>query len=188
MSQLLPSVTLVNRENYILFAAFLQDCTEYSLSSTFTYVTTPLNFTSDQFFHWLQADSVYVLSLNNKSLGYVVLREHNREEESIVDFTTFLHPRVCKMAVINLLKGASCLAAIYSVINHSNTITTFLYHKMLLASLRQSFGSLVKSHSVAFFDFCQIDMTSFNYDLDLLIQALCNVYDEDTVTPYLELF
>lgn len=187
MSQNLPSIIQVTRDNYVTFAAFLQDCTKYSYGSTFKYTTEPTSYAQADFFNWLQAEVLYVLVRNNKSIGYVVIHENTLGDESLVNFTTFLHPRVCKMAAISLLRGALCIASLYAVINKASVISTFLYHKVMVATVRQIFTVSTKStHLTDSCELCQVIVGHLT--LDALVAKLKSTFSDEELEEYLALF
>lgn len=186
MAQNLPSITKVTVDNYKTHAAFIDDCVRYSFTSTFKYTALPVSFSSDDFFNWLQADELYILNRNFKSIGFVVLHETSLPEESFVNFTTFLHPRVCKMAAISLLRGALCTASIYAVINKASSISTYLYHSLMTSTVRQVFPMTRALKVTESSQFCAVGLT--DHTLESLTAQLRALFLDEELEEYLALF
>lgn len=186
MAQNLPSITKVTVDNYNTQAAFIADCVRYSFSSTFKYTALPVSFSANDFFNWLQADELYVLNRNHKAIGIVVLHETSLSEESFVNFTTFLHPRVCKMAAISLLRGALCIASIYAVINKASSISTYLYHSLMTSTVRQLFPMTRAVKVTESSHFCAVGLT--DYTLERLTAQLRSLFIDEELEEYLALF
>lgn len=184
MSQL-PSVTVVNKSNYLLYSNVIQESVEYSVHSTVKYTSPPVDYSVDSFFNWLQADELYLLNRNSKSIGIVVLHTMELDGDSLVTFTTFLHPRVCKMAAISLLKGAICLSSIYSLSIQASSLSTYIYHNILVATIRQVFPTARSMKLTTLCQFCSVPLEGV--DLESLVSKLRALFD-DEVDEYLALF
>lgn len=184
MSQL-PSVTIVNKNNYSLYADFIKDSVEYSVHSTVKYTLPPSDYTVESFFNWLQADEFYLLNRNSKFIGIVVLHTTEIDDESLVTFTTFLHPRVCKMAAISLLKGALCLTSIYSLTIQAKSLSTYIYHNILVATIRQVFPTVRSIKLTTLCQFCSVSLEGI--EIASLVDKLRTLFD-DEVDEYLALF
>lgn len=184
MSQL-PSVTVVNRTNYALYADVVQESVEYSVHGSIKYTVPPTSYTADAFFNWLQADEFYLLNRNFKSIGIVVLHTSELDSESLVTFTTFLHPRVCKMAAISLLKGGLCIASIYSLTIQASSLSTYIYHNILVATIRQIFPAARSMRLTTLCQLCSVMLEDI--EMTVLVEKLRTLFD-DEVDEYLALF
>lgn len=184
MSQL-PSVTVINKSNYLLYANVIQESVEYSVHSTVKYTTPPTDYSVDSFFNWLQSEELYLLNRNSKSIGIVILHTTELDEDSLVTFTTFLHPRVCKMAAISLLKGAICLSSIYSLTIQASSLSTYIYHNILVSTIRQIFPTAKSMKLTTLCQFCLVPLEGL--EMKVLVGKLRTLFD-DEVDEYLALF
>ena len=184
MSQL-PSVTTVSKNNYLIHADFIKECIEYSVHSTVKYTNGPTDYSPESFFNWSQADELYLLNRNSKFIGIVVLHTTELDGDSLVTFTTFLHPRVCKMAAISLLKGALCLSSIYSLTIQANSLSTYIYHNILVATIRQVFPTARSMKLTTLCQFCSVSLEGI--ERAALVEKLRSLFD-DEVDDYLALF
>lgn len=176
-SPILPSIVKVDRLTYEQYKKYVEETIVYSYGATVKYSNLPSNFELDNFFNWLQADYFYVLVRNFKRIGIVVIQQVEIDNEVVTTFSTFLHPKVCKMANISLLKGALCLASISAAINQSKSLHTFLFHQLLVATIRQVYFDCKSITLSTNLYFLNIPLTTYNYQS--IIDTLFNVYGEE---------
>lgn len=187
MLQNLPNVIPVTRDNYLMYRGVIEQSVLFSVNSTIKYTQPPTSFDVDAFFNWLQTeDNVFLLNRNSKLIGLVVLHSTEVDDEVLTSFTTFLHPKVCKMAAISLLKGGLCLSAIHSVINQSKTSSTYLYHSILVSTLRNTFPDVSLLRLSSLIQLCNISLEKYP-NLKVLKEHLIQVYDQEVV-EYFDLF
>jgi hypothetical protein len=185
-TQNLPVVTKVDKSNYNNFRVFIEEAVNYSYLSTIKYSSVPISFEQSDFFNWLQADELYILNRNLKNIGFVVVHSSELDEKSLVTFTTFLHPRVCKMAAISLLRGGLCLASLYSVINKAESLSTSIYHNIMITTVRQLFPTARTVRLSELCHYCAIPFVGVS--LEDLVGKLNSVFTKEEVEEYLALF
>ena len=176
-SPTLPTIIKIDKSSYEPYKKYVEETVVYSYSSTIKYTDLPSDFEADNFFNWLQADSFYILVRNLKRIGIVVIHHTELANEIVCSFSTFLHPKVCKMANISLLKGALCLASITAAINQSQSIHTFLFHQLLIATIRQVYfdcKSVSLSNNLYF-----LNIPLFAYNYQSIIDTLAKIYGKE---------
>ena len=176
-SPTLPTIIKIDKSSYEPYKKYVEETVMYSYSSTIKYTDLPSDFEADNFFNWLQADSFYILVRNLKRIGIVVIHHTELADEIVSTFSTFLHPKVCKMANISLLKGALCLASVAAAINQSQSLHTFLFHQLLIATIRQVYFDCKSVNLSNNLYFLNIPLSTYNYQD--IIDTLVKTYGEE---------
>ena len=135
----LPSVEKINRLNYEQNKAFIKVCTQHYVNHTYRYSTEPLSYEMEDFFNWLQAEELFVMTKDNRKLGYIVLHQNDTVDSILVSYSFFIHPRICKLNSVHLASGGLALAATYSTLQRARSITTYVNHTLLLNSINGIF-------------------------------------------------
>lgn len=135
----LPVVEKINRLNYEQNKAFIKVCTQHYVNHTYRYSSEPKSYELEDFFNWLQADELYVMTKDNRKLGYVVLHQNDTVDSILTSYSYFIHPRICKLNSVHLVSGGLALAATYSTLQRARSITTYVNHTLLLNSINGIF-------------------------------------------------
>lgn len=127
----LSQLVTVTQDNYERYSSFLTQCTDNYYNHTYRYSTTPDSYSSNDFFNWLQSDTVYVINKDNRNLGYVVLHSNDTQEDSVISFSYFVHPSVCKLNTTHLALSGLVLSIYKARMYGSTLITTYANHPLL---------------------------------------------------------
>ena len=137
----LPTVQVINKEDYNLYKDFIQKCTSNYYNHTYRYSSEPNNYELNSFFNWLQSDRIFLISKENRNLGYVVLHNNDTTQDSVTSFSYFVHPSVCKLNSVTLSYSGFILATVQSILYGSKLITTYVNHSMLSNSFNYIFDT-----------------------------------------------
>lgn len=158
----LPAVEKVTKLNYELHKPFIRVCTQHYVNHTYRYSNEPVSYEADDFFNWLQADEFFVLTKDNRKLGYVVLHINDTVESKVVSYSFFIHPRICKLNSVHLVTSGLALATACSYLQRARTITTYVNHTLLLNSINGIFPTqfLKLQESVLFVTMSLVGLSS----------------------------
>lgn len=161
------NIIVVNKTNYEYYKDFIKDCVTYSLNSSFRYTNFPNTFDTSDFFNWLQVNTLYIFCKENRMLGFSVFPVVELNDEFLLNVCMFIHPRVCKMAYLNLL-SLSCIFA-YLLSKHFlyNSINLYLYYNALLFKVQEVFQTSINFIKITeMISFVNINVNTLQNDLD----------------------
>lgn len=135
VKKVLPTIERITKSNYNLHSDLIKASTRHYYNHTYRYANEPDNHSVDSFFNWLQSDELFVLTKDNRKLGYVVLHNNPTVNNSVTSYSFFIHPRVCKLNSVHMSIGGLVLAAARCIHLRSRLITTYVNHTLLLNSI-----------------------------------------------------
>ena len=180
----LARVEKVTKSNYGLHADLIKSSTKNYYNHTYRYSNEPASYDADSFFNWLQADELYVLTKDNRKLGYVVLHNNPTVENSIVSYSFFIHPRVCKLNSVHMSVGGFVLAAAQCLLLRARLITTYVNHTLLL----NSFSNILPTKSIKLQEglhYVYIDLSELSSS-EIKLQLALH-FEEEVLNTYYEI-
>lgn len=175
--QSFPDLFKLKAEDFIKVKTFLIECIEYSYNITYLYNVLPSSYEYSDIINWLQSDQIYIVNRNNKDIGFVLIRSQLLNDELIITPVFFIHPRVCKMASISLLRASVLLSLIYGLNEGSSFINLFTYH----STLRASITSVVDSRYIKLGSTFELSVIDINENQLLQIE---NTFSKEEVEAY----
>lgn len=184
VKKLLPTLEKVDKTNYHLYKDFIKSSTRNYYNHTYRYSYEPLSYEEKDFFNWLQADELFVLTKDNRRLGYVVLHNNPTINNSVISYSFFIHPQVCKLNSVHLSTGGFVLALSQSLMLRSKLITTYVNHTLLLNSVNYILPTKsIKLQEGLFYVYN--DLTGIS-SLEIKTQLALN-FEEDILNTYYEI-
>lgn len=170
----LPIITKLNRKDYNLYKYFLKDCLEYSHMSNMFYSNLPCSYDEESFYNWLQTDNIYICQRNHKNIGFIVFDT----SETLNRLSIFVHPKVCKLAIIGIARAAT-IVAYYKL--HDILETSFLFstvHTLVYTIFQNIFSAATLKHGDIVIQSVSIDTAKFEAYIE-------KNYEQDEIEQYL---
>lgn len=174
----LPEIRKLYPEDFNIYRNFLLDCSEYSHSSNIFYGSKPSTNNSESFYTWLQTQDVYLCTTSNKNIGFFVL-DINLATVSCNRLSLFVHPKVCKLAIINVARAASVFT--YLKFKHEQE-TSFIMstpHTTIYTVFQSIFNLNAIKHDTLYI--MSLSLCDYKYD-----SYTTKTYEQEEIKKYME--
>lgn len=182
----LPSIIEVTADDYSLYSNFIQKCTENYYNHTYKFSSEPSDYNdSECFFNWVQSHKIFIVNKDNRNLGYVVVHHNDTAENSVVSFSYFVHPSVCKLNTTFLAVSGLVLSAYTASLYGSKLITSYANHTLLVNVINNIFPETKQYLLQTNLFFVSINLSSLsNNDID---NILYNNFNNESLQQYKKL-
>lgn len=172
----LPMLYKLNFSDYNLYSDFLNECVSYSHSSNIFYASEPLKKDAISFFNWLQTNNIYICTRDGKSIGFIVFDSSNASV-SFNRLSIFVHPKVCKLAIISIARAATIVAryALKDIEEDSFLFSTV--HTLVYSVFQNIFSTVTLKHNDSY-------ILSVKLDEDKFDKYVLKHYEQDDLKQY----
>ena len=172
----LPTIYKLDPSDYNLYKTFLNECTAYSHSSNIFYGSENTKDDADSFYNWLQTTNLYICRRDNKNIGFIVF-DSNSSSVHYNRLSIFVHPKVCKLAIINIARAAT-IVAYYELKNiEENTFLFSTVHTLVYGVFQNIFSVASLKHDLSYIMSIKIDKEKFE-------EYVSKSYDQEELKQY----
>ena len=172
----LPTLYKLDPKDYNLYKTFLNECVLYSHASNIFYGNENTQSDADSFYNWLQTTNLYICRRDNKNIGFIVF-DSNQSSVHFNRLSIFVHPKVCKLAIISIARAATIVA--YYELNNTGE-TTFLFstvHTLVYGVFQNIFSVASLKHDLSY-------IMSVKIDKDKVEEYVKKNYDQEELKQY----
>lgn len=156
----LPTLYKLNPSDYNFYKHFLNECVSYSHSSNIFYGSEPTKNDSESFYNWLQTTNLYICSRDNKSIGFIVF-DTNSASVSYNRLSIFVHPKVCKLAIISIARAATIVARYELKGIEENTFLFSTVHTLVYSIFQNIFSAATLKHDNTYILSVKVDQDKY---------------------------
>lgn len=177
----LPTLYKLDPSDFNFYKNFLNECVSYSHSSNIFYGSEPLKYDSESFYSWLQTTNLYICRRDNKNIGFIVF-DSNSASVTYNRLSIFVHPKVCKLAIISIARAATIVVNYELKGVGENTFLFSTVHTLVYSVFQNIFSVATLKHDDVYILSAKVDPVKFdayvakNYDQEELKQY-CNILE-----------